>query len=127
MEVQHREWLLAPAVQKDGSFCVKKAPSSEGRQEDEEQSDDDEKGDATQKHSIGIVQSRFLFFSPSSALIERTGQVNANIYRDVRSSNAILLPSPPSSVLRSVQMEEDEEKKALEAIEAPRECVVQQA
>lgn len=44
IEVQIRDWKLAPAVQKDGQFCTRKAPPSYGgHEEDEEVSEDKEK------------------------------------------------------------------------------------
>ncbi|KAM6973296.1 tRNA (adenine(58)-N(1))-methyltransferase, mitochondrial [Aplochiton taeniatus] len=44
MEVQFRDWLLAPAIQKDGRFCTRKAPILNGSQgELVEDSDEEEK------------------------------------------------------------------------------------
>lgn len=42
IEVPVRDWLVAAALQKDGSFCVRKAPKL-----DDEQTDGDEASDET--------------------------------------------------------------------------------
>ncbi|XP_041704266.1 tRNA (adenine(58)-N(1))-methyltransferase, mitochondrial isoform X1 [Coregonus clupeaformis] len=41
IEVQLRDWLLAPAIQKDGRFCRRKAPPSARSQEEEEKGEND--------------------------------------------------------------------------------------
>lgn len=46
IEVPTRDWLVAPAVHKDGSYCIRKAPMlDEEQREEDETSDETDKGD----------------------------------------------------------------------------------
>lgn len=46
IEVPVRDWLVAPALQKDGSHCIRKAPTvDEDQMEEDETSDETDKGD----------------------------------------------------------------------------------
>ncbi|KAM8833113.1 tRNA (adenine(58)-N(1))-methyltransferase, mitochondrial isoform 3-T3 [Synchiropus picturatus] len=50
IEIPVRDWLVAPAIQKDGRFCTRKAPNLGEAQNEEEADDDDEaeeEGNAT--------------------------------------------------------------------------------
>ncbi|XP_029478975.1 tRNA (adenine(58)-N(1))-methyltransferase, mitochondrial [Oncorhynchus nerka] len=47
IEVQLRDWLLAPAIQKDGRFCRRKAPPSARNQEEGENNKSDEEKEYT--------------------------------------------------------------------------------
>lgn len=46
IEVPVRDWLVAPAFQKDGSYCIRKAPMlDEYQMEEDETCDETDKGD----------------------------------------------------------------------------------
>ncbi|XP_071767556.2 tRNA (adenine(58)-N(1))-methyltransferase, mitochondrial isoform X1 [Centroberyx gerrardi] len=51
IEVPLRDWLVAPALQKDGRFCVRKSPVLDGdRREESEEPDGDDKEELSKEH-----------------------------------------------------------------------------
>lgn len=49
IEVQIRDWKLAPAIQKDGQFCTRKAPPPHGGQEEDKEISEEEEKEVVDK------------------------------------------------------------------------------
>ena len=61
IEVQVRDWMLAPAIQKDGQFCTRKAPPPlAGQEKKGERSNEENEGDTSVFNIFLILCLTFL-------------------------------------------------------------------